>query len=70
MIMSDAQFAALVDAINVARNQTITALPALKDILVERGHTEGDVEAAIKQWADYEAEKYRRSGQARPDPSD
>jgi len=68
--MSEAQFAALVDAVNVARNQTITALPALKDILIERGHTVDDVEAAIKHWADYEAEKHRRSGQARPDPSD
>ena len=68
--MSETQLAALIDAVNVARNQTITALPALKAILVERGHAATDVEAAIKQWADYEAEKHRRSGRARPDPSD
>ncbi len=68
--MSETQLAALIDAVNVARNQTITALPALKAILVERGHAATDVEAAIKQWADYEAEKHRRSGHARPDPSD
>lgn len=55
--MTDAAYQALRDAVNLARQQSIRRVGALKEELIRRGWPEQTVNEAIQTWANYERAK-------------
>lgn len=60
---TEQQLIILMHAVNLARNESISRLDALRSRLGQQGYDPVDVDAAITAWADYEAQKASRSKQ-------
>ena len=55
--MTEAVLAILYRAVTIAKDRQVRRLATLKRMLVDEGHSNEDVDQAIKAWADYEGQK-------------
>ncbi|MBN3848690.1 hypothetical protein G3N58_17935 [Paraburkholderia sp. Ac-20342] len=55
--MTDAAYQALRDAVNLARDEQIRRVAALKSRLHQAGHCGEAIDEAIQAWANYEKAK-------------
>lgn len=51
------QFEALRTVVHVARDENLTTVAQVRKRAVEIGHKPEDVDAALRQWAEYECKK-------------
>jgi hypothetical protein len=62
MALSENAFAALRDAVTLARDRQVHKVKVLRALLIEHGHQEADVDEGLKYWATYVKAKWTLEG--------